>query len=154
MEKLKENLENNKNIDENINSTNNEQPYFIINRRNPLYVFVFSLLTGFMTLSTLLPVFLISSIMLERFIFLIIFIFSSYAFCSTIFFEYAKSYNDRIVIKKYFFKEFVIYRKDIIDTRVSSNPFVGNIFSMFVKRKIGIRFFAIFCLADNQCYGI
>ncbi|MDA3054248.1 MULTISPECIES: hypothetical protein [unclassified Campylobacter] len=153
MEKLKENLENNQNLDETINSENNKEP-FIISNRNPLYVFIFSLLTGFMTFGTLFPIFLISSITLERFIFLIIFIFSSYAFCSTIFFEYAKSYNDRIVIKKYFFKEFVIYRKDIIDTRVSSNPFVGNIFSMFVKRKIGIRFFAIFCLADNQCYGI
>ncbi|MDA3044413.1 hypothetical protein OFN68_02250 [Campylobacter sp. JMF_07 ED4] len=153
MEKLKENLENNQNLDETINSENNKEP-FIISNRNPLYVFIFSLLTGFMTFGTLFPIFLISSITLERFIFLIIFIFSSYAFCSTIFFKYAKSYKDRIVIKKYFFKELVIYRKDIIDTRVSSNPFVGNIFSMFVKRKIGIRFFAIFCLADNQCYGI
>ncbi|MDA3079646.1 MULTISPECIES: hypothetical protein [unclassified Campylobacter] len=155
-------MENNQNLDENVNSTSNEQPYAVIDKRNPFMVLFFSVVTGFISFSgfmILISIFfgiaqIVSMSWFVLFILIVIFIFSLYGFFATILFQYVKSYKDRIIIKKYFFDEIVIYRKDIIWTQVSGTPFNGDTFNMLVKRKIGVRFFSIFCLSGNQCYGI
>ncbi|MDA3058052.1 hypothetical protein OFN97_05120 [Campylobacter sp. VBCF_05 NA6] len=149
MEKLKENSENNQNLDETINSENDKEP-FIIGRRNPLAVLFETTCYGVVCLAGF-NVCISNSSILGCFVF-IVFLYFTYA---TISFEYLKSYSDKIVIKRYFFREIIILRKDIVrEIHMSSRFIIGAQYTVLVKRKIGARFFLITCLSDNQNHKI
>ena len=131
-----------------------EQPY-IVNKRNLLSVFFFIVIFAILCLwGFLLMIYEASYI--AKIIGFFLFGFCLWLEYSAIFFEYIESYSDRIIIKRYFSKEIVIYRKDIITaySRSSVLEIFGEWYSVVVKGKIGIKIYNAPCLKYAECWKI
>lgn len=139
----------------NENLENEPKLLYRLDMRNPLSVFFFIVIFAVLCLWGFLLMIYEASYIAKIIGF---FLFSFYLWLeySAIFFEYIKSYNDRIIIKRYFSKEIIIYRKDIITTysRSSVSEIFGEWYSVVVKGKIGIKIYNVPCLKYDECWKI